>query len=263
MTSRPSLFELTLWFCGGLVLLFILAPLAGMVLHSTIPSLRDTVRDGDVLRSIRLTMIAALAGTAAFSVVAVPFAWILARKEFPGKHLLLGLIDLPVVIPHSTAGIALLGILNRDSALGQLAERLGFSFIGNPVGIALAMAFVSLPFLIDAARDGFAAVPVRLEKTALTLGASPMRVFFTVSLPLARRSVLTGFVMMFARGLSEFGAVIIVAYHPMVTPILIYERFTTFGLSYARGVAVVFLAVGLVVFILLRLLSGGSRRVED
>ncbi len=262
MNGRRSMFEMALWLCGGVVLLFVIAPLAGLALHSTWPSLRDTVQDGDVRRSMRLTLLASLGGTAAFSLVAVPFSWILARREFPCKGLLMGIVDLPVVIPHSTAGIALLGVLNRESALGSLAERLGFSFIGNPVGIAVAMAFVSLPFLIGASRDGFAAVPERLEKTAMTLGASPLRVFLTISLPLARRSVLTGFVMMFARGLSEFGAVIIVAYHPMVTPVLIYERFTAFGLSYARGVAVVFLAVSLVVFILLRLLSGGPRHAE-
>ncbi len=260
---KLSSFDLGLALCGGLVLLFVIAPLAGMVLHTSPAALRETVADGEVLRSIRLTLLASVAGTAAFAIIAVPFAWVLARRQFWGKGLLLGIIDLPVVIPHSTAGIALLCVLSRDSMVGRVAERLGFSFIGHPVGIAIAMAFVSLPFLIGAAREGFGAVPVRLEKTALTLGASPLRVFFTVSLPLARRSILSGLVMMFARGLSEFGAVIIVAYHPMVAPILIYERFTAFGLATARGAAVVFLAVSLVVFVALRLLAGRGRHVDD
>lgn len=261
--QRKSLFELFLLLCGALVLLFILAPLAGMVLQCSGTSLRETVTDAEVLSSIRLTLLASLSGTVVFSLIAVPFAWLLARKEFSGKRLLLGIIDLPVVIPHSTAGIALLSVLNRDSLPGQFAERCGFSFIGNPAGIAIAMAFVSLPFLIGAAREGFAAVPERLEKTAMTLGASPVRVFFTISLPLASRAILSGFVMMFARGLSEFGAVIIVAYHPMIAPVLIYERFTAFGLSYARGVAVFFLAVSLVVFVLLRLIAGDRCHADN
>ncbi len=242
--------------------MFVVAPLAGMALQCTWPALWETAQDTLVQRSIVLTLLASFLGTAVFSLLAVPFAWLLARNEFRGKRLLLGLVDLPVVIPHSTAGIALLGVLNRESPLGKMAETLGFSFIGHPVGIALAMAFVSLPFLIGASREGFEAVPLRLEKTAKTLGASPWRVFFTISLPLARRSVLTGFVMMFARGLSEFGAVIIVAYHPMVTPVLIYERFTSFGLAHARGVAVLFLVISLAIFILLRRLSGGRRRAK-
>jgi len=117
------------------------------------------------------------------------------------------------------------------------------------------MAFVSIPFLINAAREGFASVPVRLEKAALNLGASPARVFFTISLPLAWRSIVTGLVMMFARGMSEFGAVVIVAYHPMVAPVLIFDRFNAFGLKYARPVALLFILVSLVVFITIRLLA--------
>jgi molybdate/tungstate transport system permease protein len=117
------------------------------------------------------------------------------------------------------------------------------------------MAFVSIPFLINAARDGFSGVPIRLEKAAMTLGASPARVFFTISLPLAWRNIVSGLIMMFARGMSEFGAVIVVAYHPMITPILIYERFGSFGLKYARPVSVLFILISLTLFIILRWLA--------
>jgi molybdate/tungstate transport system permease protein len=136
-----------------------------------------------------------------------------------------------------------------------VASSFGLNFVGHPIGIGLTMAFVSIPFLINAARDGFENVPVRLEKTALNLGASPVRVFFTISLPLAWKNILSGLIMMFARGLSEFGAVVIVAYHPMITPVLIYERFGAFGLKYARPVSVVFILVCLVFFVFLRTLS--------
>ena len=132
---------------------------------------------------------------------------------------------------------------------------IGLDFVGAPAGIALAMAFVSIPFLINAARDGFLAVPVRLEQAALNLGASPARVFFTISLPLAWRNIVSGLILMFARGMSEFGAVVIVAYHPMIAPVMIWERFGSFGLKYARPVAVLFILVSLAFFIVLRLLS--------
>jgi molybdate/tungstate transport system permease protein len=135
-----------------------------------------------------------------------------------------------------------------------MANRLGFDFVSNPAGIAVAMAFVSLPFLINAARDGFLAVPEKLEKAALSLGASPAKVFFKISLPLAWRSILSGLIMMFARGMSEFGAVVIIAYHPMIAPVMIYERFGAFGLSYSRPMAALFVAVCLVFFVLLRFL---------
>ncbi|MEN8119933.1 MAG: molybdenum ABC transporter permease, partial [Bacteroidota bacterium] len=83
------------------------------------------------------------------------------------------------------------------------------------------------------------------------------RTFVTISLPLAWRNILSGFIMMFARGMSEFGAVVIVAYNPMITPVLIYEYFGAFGLKYARPVSVIFVSISLLVFILLRSLSKG------
>ncbi|MGM0531875.1 MAG: ABC transporter permease subunit, partial [Bacteroidota bacterium] len=139
--------------------------------------------------------------------------------------------------------------------LGKAASSVGLTLVGHPIGIALAMAFVSIPFLINAAKDGFENVPVRLEQAAMNLGASPLRVFFTISLPLAWRNIVSGMVLMFARGMSEFGAVVIVAYHPMIAPVLIYERFGAFGLEYARPVAVLFILVSLIFFIVLRSLS--------
>ncbi len=254
-----SLFHLGVLFLGGLVLLFIVAPLAGMFMHTSGSSLLETAGEAQVRNSILLTLACSAGATLLMAIPAIPFAYFMARNEFPFKRLLLGILDLPVVIPHSAAGIALLGILNRDSLLGGAAERCGFSFVGHPAGIMAAMAFVSIPFLLNAAREGFAAVPERLEKSALTLGAHPARVFFSISLPLARRSILSGLVLMFSRGLSEFGAVMVMAYHPMVTPILIYERFTAYGLKYARGVSAAFILVCLVVFVGLRCLAGGKR----
>lgn len=131
----------------------------------------------------------------------------------------------------------------------------GLNLVGSPLGISLAMAFVSLPFLINAARSGFEAVPLRLEQAAATLGASPARILLTISIPMASRSLIAGLVLMFARGLSEFGAVVIVAYHPMVTPVYLFDRLNNFGIEYATPVAILLLGVSLGVFILSRALS--------
>lgn len=240
---------------SSLILMFILAPLAGIFINTGGSQLIETVNEREVRESIWLTLLVAFSATFFFAFAAIPLAWILARRDFPLKGVVQGLIDLPVVIPHTAAGIAVLGLISRDGFLGKIAGSVGLTLINNPAGIALAMAFVSVPFLINSARDGFASVPVRLEKAALTLGASPSRVFFTISLPLAWKSIMTGFVMMFARGMSEFGAVVIVAYHPMIAPVLIYERFSNYGLDYARPVSVLFIIVALTVFVLLRLVS--------
>jgi molybdate/tungstate transport system permease protein len=258
---QKSSIKLTFTFLGGLVLLFIVAPLLGMVFATPLNTLLSTASELDVQESIWLTIWISMATTLAFSIMAIPLSYLLARYKFPMKNIVLGIIDLPIVIPHSAAGIALLGFISRDSVLGKLAGTFGLNLVGSPAAIALAMAFVSLPFLINAAREGFSSVPERLEKAALLLGASPARVFFTISLPLAWRSIVSGLVMMFARGMSEFGAVVIVAYHPMVAPVLIFDRFNAFGLKYARPVALLFIMVSLFVFVTIRLLA--TKRKKD
>jgi molybdate/tungstate transport system permease protein len=253
--NKYGLFNWILVVLSSLVLLFLIAPLLGMFIHTGLGEFFETANDKEVQASIWLTIWISFCATFIFAIAAVPFAWLLARKSFPLKSIVQGIIDLPIVLPHTAAGIALLGFISRDGFLGKVASLFGLQLVNNPAGIALAMAFVSLPFLINSARDGFAAVPERLEKAALNLGASRLRVFFTISLPLAWRSIITGFVMMFARGMSEFGAVVIIAYHPMIAPVLIYDRFSSFGLKYARPAAVLFIVVALVVFTFLRILS--------
>ncbi len=242
-------------FLGALVLLFIIAPLLGMFIKTSSSEFFQTAKDVEVQNSIILTLSVSLFGTIFFAIGSIPLAYLLARKDFFGKRIIQGIIDLPIVIPHSAAGIAVLGFISRDTFIGKIADQFGLNLVGHPIGIALAMAFVSIPYLLNAARDGFEAVPIRLEKAAMNMGASPLRVFFTISLPLAWKNIVSGLILMFARGMSEFGAVVIIAYHPMITPVLIYERFNSFGLAYARPVSVIFILVSLSFFILLRLLS--------
>lgn len=260
---RLSGFDLACSTLGGLVLLGIVAPLLAMFVNCSFPELAGAARDPVVRNSIWLTLGTSMAGTLICALGAVPLAYVLARKNFPLKRSVASLINLPLVIPHSAAGIAVLGVIAGNSLSGKALRGLGLNLVGTPAAIVIAMAFVSIPFLINSAREGFLAVPQRLEAAAMSLGASPARVFFTIAVPLAGRAILSGMVMMWARGMSEFGAVVIVAYHPMITPVLIFERFGSFGLKYARPVAALFVAVCLAVFLLLRLLSREKHHAES
>ncbi|MHC4122553.1 MAG: ABC transporter permease [Planctomycetota bacterium] len=245
-------FELILMGLGSVVILFVVAPLVNMVLATSFGDLTEAAADREVVQSIKLTLVAALFATAISALAGIPLAYLLARKNFFGRAVLLAIIDLPIIIPHSAAGIALLTVIGRRSFVGRF---LGTGLTGTAAGISVAMAFVSLPFLVNAAREAFAGVPERLEKAARTLGASPCRVFFTISLPLAWRGVLSGMILMWARGISEFGAVVIIAYHPMTTPVMVFQRFNDYGLNYARSVAVLLILICVSLFIILRLLS--------
>lgn len=252
-SSNYSKTHLIFTLLGSLVLLFLIAPVVGMFLSVKAPFLFDTLKDPEVKSSMIFTLCISAITTLILAIPSIPLAYILARKRFPGKGIIEALIDIPVVIPHSAAGIAILGIISRDSFIGTQLASIGLNLVGTSFAIGAAMAFVSLPFLINAARDGFAATPERLEDAARTLGADNFKVFTKISLPLARRSIITGMVMMFARGMSEFGAVVIVAYYPMITPVMIFDRFNSYGLSYARPIAVIFTAVTLLIFVLLRI----------
>ncbi len=255
MPVKYNWFVLLLIFLSGVLMIFIVGPILNIFLHEDLKSVFFAFSEKEVQESIWRTLLLAFLATLIFSFFCIPLAYLLAKKKFFGKTVISSIIDMPIVIPHSAAGIAVLGFVAPNSVVGKFSQTLGLSFIGTPAGIVIAMAFVSVPFLINAARDGFVNVPERLEKSALNLGASPIFVFFTISLPLAWRSILSGFILMFGRGMSEFGAVVIIAYHPMTVPVMIFERFTAFGLSYARPLTLIFVSICLLVFILLRQVS--------
>lgn len=137
------------------------------------------------------------------------FAWLLARFHFPGKTLLDGILHLPLVLPPVVVGYALLVAFGRKGFIGKpMNELFGFTFAFTWQGAALAAAVMSFPLLVRAVRLSMEQVDRGLENAARTLGASPTRVFFTITLPLVAPGVLTGVILAFARSLSEFGATI-------------------------------------------------------
>ena len=202
---------LTFVLLGAIIFLFIIVPLIKMIVSSDPKILLDTLLDSEVLSSIWLTLYAALIATAVGCILGVPLAYLLARVDFPGKTLVESLIDVPIVVAHTAAGIALLFVFGRNFFAGKAFNAVGIDFVDSTAGIVIAMLFVSIPFLIDSAKEGFKKVDVRLEKVSRTLGASPWQSFFKISFPLAWRSIVAGNIMMWARGISEFGAVIILA----------------------------------------------------
>ena len=164
------------------------------------------------------------------------------------------------MFPHTAAGIALLTVYGRQGVVGRLLAPLGITFTETVAGIVLAMVFVSLPFLVDGARESFALVDERYEHVARTLGSSRFGAFARVTFPQAWRGVLAGAVLMWGRGISEFGAVVILAYNPKVISVLTFERFEGFGLSAAQPPAVLIVIVAFVVFLLVRTFLVPRRR---
>lgn len=139
----------------------------------------------------------------------IAWAWLLARREFPGKFILDGMLHLPLVLPPVVVGYVLLVLFGRNGSIGQWLDSIfGIRFAFDWKGAALAAAIMSFPLLVRAIRLSIENVDTGLEAATRTLGASPWRVFFTVTLPLALPGVLSGMVLAFARCLGEFGATI-------------------------------------------------------
>ena len=260
LTRKNFVFNLIFSIAGGLLVLFVVLPLVSTLLSTTPAALLASFGDPQVLSSIELTFGAAAIATAIALTTGVPLAYLLARRRFRGKRLLEAIINLPVVIPHTAAGIALLLVFGRQGLLGQWLSPLGITFTDNTAGIVVAMLFVSLPFLVDTAREAFALVDPGYERVARTLGATPGVAFARVALPLARRGVLAGALLMWARGMSEFGAIVILAYNPKTMSVLTYERFESGGLDAAKPAALLVVLLALVVFIAVRSMAG--RREE-
>lgn len=258
--AKPEPMAMLAFFCSAVVVVFILFPLLEMVFQPSATALAESITDPDVVRSIWLSIYASGLAAAISVVLGTPFAYLLARKEFPGKKLIESIVDLPIMIPHPVVGIAILSIAGKNHWLGRLMHQVGIEVMGTVTGLVTVLTFVGMPFYVNTAKAGFEAIPHRLEKVSRSLGASTAGTFFRVTLPLAWRNMVVGMIMCTARAVSEFGAVVIVAYHPMVAPVLMYERFTAYGLKYSQPVAVWLILFCLLLFLLLRIFSATGRK---
>jgi molybdate/tungstate transport system permease protein len=244
---------------ASLLLLFLAAQILRLVTEAGGEGILRLGSDGELRGSLARTAFTATAATLIGVICGTPLAWVLARREFPGRAVLSAMLDLPLLMPHPVAGIALLLLLGRESAIGGAALEIGLRIVGTPWGIIAAMLFVSAPLFVSGAREAFAKVDPRYEGVARTLGDPPWRAFRRVTLPLAQRGLLASAVVMWARAVSEFGAIVILTYNPKVASVLSYDRFTSFGLTEALPVAAALALLALVPLTLLRALRTERR----
>jgi molybdate/tungstate transport system permease protein len=250
-------FGVVTWLLSGLLLAFIVLPIIRLVTTSSAASLHQAASTAAIRDATLLSLQAAAITAGIATVFGVPLAYLLARGSFRGRGVIQAVVDLPLVVPHTVAGIALLFLLGRTGWVGAPASHLGVSFYGSQWGIVAAMLFVSVPFAVNSARVGFEAIDPRLERAARSLGATPWHAFRRVTLPLGLRGVLTGAVLVYARSISEFGAVVILAYYPATAPVEIYNLFLQSGLTQSASAAVVLMIVALATFLVLRTLASG------
>ena len=236
------------------LVVFLVGPVVALVVPRLPAALRALAADAPLRDAVALTLAAATAATLLAALAGTPVAWLLARGPFRGRALVEALLDLPLVLPHPVAGLALLLVLGRASPAGAALAAAGLRVVGTPLGTVAAMLFVAAPLYVSAARAALAAVDPAHELTARTLGAPPWRALARVTLPMASRGLLAGAVVAWCRALSEFGAIVVLAYHPRVASTLVYERLTGYGLDEALPAAAALVVVALVPLLALRAL---------
>jgi molybdate transport system permease protein len=239
---------------AGLFALFLGLPVLTLVARAVVDgSLGEVAGSAAVLSALGLSL-----GTTAVSLVVtigvgLPLAVLLARRSFRGRWLLESIVDLPIVLPPSVAGLALLLVLGRRGVLGESIHDAGFDIAFTTLAVVLAQTFVSAPFFIRAARAGIAGVDRDLEDAARVDGASEPVLFLRITVPLAGAAIAAGLVMTWARALGEFGATIMFAGNlegrTQTLPLVVYGEFQAGHLdpSIAAAAILVLAAFGVLV----------------
>lgn len=228
-----------------------------------LPFLIKVATDTRVINSILLTFGAGLTVVFILLLFGTPLAYVLARTHSRVNSLVEALIDIPLVLPHTVAGIMVYLLFMQRGLLGAPFKEIGIVFEDAFPGIVVAMLFVSIPFYVNTVREGFQKVPVHIENVARTLGATRFRAFILIVLPLSARQILNGSVLAWGRAISEFAAVIMIAYYPMIVSTLIYYRFTTGGLRESSAIAFLMILASFSVFLVLRIATRYLGRYDD
>jgi molybdate transport system permease protein len=239
---------------AALFALFLGLPVVALVARAVLDgSLAASITSRVVVDALLLSLVTTAASLVLTVALGLPLAWLLARRSFPGKGWLEAVIDLPIVLPPSVAGLALLIVLGRRGLLGGPLELLGISVPFTTIAVILAQTFVSAPFFIRSARTGIAAVDRDLEDAARVDGASEGQLFRAITLPLASAALAAGLVMTWARSLGEFGATIMFAGNvegrTQTLPLVVYSEFQGGDLdsSIAAAAILVLAAFGVLV----------------
>jgi molybdate transport system permease protein len=246
----------------ALLALFLGVPVAVLVIRAVAGgSLTGSLGDPVVLAALSLSL-----GTTAVSLVltvvlGAPLAYVLARRRFRGSSLLETIVDLPIVLPPSVAGLALLLVFGRRGLIGSSLEVIGLTIPFTTLAVVLAQVFVAAPFFIRSARAGFAAVDRDLEDAARVDGAAERQVFRWITVPLARSALAAGLVMSWARALGEFGATIMfagnVAGRTQTLPLVVYGQFGAGELDASIAAASILVIAAFGVLVAVRLLGWG------
>jgi len=260
-------FGLTLGITLSYLSLIVLIPLAGVFVKASglgFDGLLHTLGSPRVLASLKLTFGAALVAALFNAFFGLLIAWVFVRYRFPGKKLFDAFIDLPFALPTAVAGIALTALYAPNGWIGSLLEPYGIQVAYSPLGVIVAMTFISLPFVVRTLEPVLAEAEKELEEAAATLGAGRWVTIRRVIFPTILPALLTGTALAFARAVGEYGSIIFIAGNiPMVseiTPLLIIIKLEEFDYAGATAIAAAMLTLSFVLLLAVNILQAWTRR---
>jgi len=270
MLKRRSIlpgFGLTLGYTLAYLSLIVLIPLSATFLKtSTIGwhGFWETITDPRALASYRLTFGASFAAAVVNALFGLIVAWVLVRYQFPGRRLVDALVDLPFALPTAVAGITLTTLYAKTGWIGRLTEPLGLKIAFTPLGVAVALVFIGLPFVVRTVQPVLENLEVEIEEAATSLGAGRWQTVWRVILPELSPALLTGFALSFARAVGEYGSIVFISGNmPMrteITPLLIITKLEQYDYAGATAMGVVMLVISFVLLFVINLLQWWSRR---
>ncbi|MCC6442147.1 MAG: molybdate ABC transporter permease subunit [Armatimonadetes bacterium] len=230
MVSRqPASALVPLIASSSLFVAIVMLPLIALFFRLPFKELIPYLQKPMVYKALFISFESTLLTTVISVIIGTPVAYLMAYYQFRGKEMLDSVIDMPVVLPPAVAGIALALVFNRSGLVGSLLTEQGIILSNTFAAVVIAQIFVSSPYFIKAARSGFESINPNLEKASLTLGASRLRTFFQITVPLSTRSLIVGVVITWARALGEFGATLMFAGNTegktQTMPLAIYSSF--------------------------------------
>ncbi len=260
-------FGLALGFTLTYLTLLVLVPLSALVLRSSSLGWEEFVRlalDPRVLAALRLSFGASFFAALINAVFGLLIAWVLVRYDFLGRRFVDAVIDLPFALPTAVAGIALTALYAPNGWVGQFLAPLGIKVAYTPLGIVVALVFVSLPFVVRTVQPVLEEIDAEVEQAAATLGANRFQTVTRVVLPSVMPALLTGFALALARSVGEYGSVIFIAgnipYVSEIAPLLIVIRLEEFNYGGATAVAAMMLAISFLMLLAINLIQAWSRR---
>lgn len=247
---------------AGAMLAFLVVPVVALFVTGSPADWLAGLRHPITVPALLLSLTTTAASLMVLVAFGTPLAWWLARSDARVARLLETVVQLPIVVPPAVAGLALLLAFGRRGLFGPLIERLGLDIAFSTTAVVLAQVFVAAPFYIQAATAAFAGIDENLLVVARTLGARPAAVLFRVALPLARRGLIAGAALAWARALGEFGATLMFAGNligkTQTLPLAVYTALES-DVRAAQALAVILVVIALVIIIFLRPRRGRSR----